>query len=171
MSAEGSEVTNLSNSPASDWDPAWSRDGSKIAYSSNRQGNDEICVVNLQSGEVKNLTQSRGDDWRFSWSPNGRRIVFTATRDGNSELYVMEADGSGQRNLSNNRQSDGESSSWSPDSQRIAFVSTTPGRDPAFEILLVNADGGEVTKLTDDPANDDYPAWIPTCRESPAGDG
>ena len=50
--ADGSEVVNLSNNPASDWDPAWSPDGTRIAYSSSRDGNDEIYVANLQSGEV-----------------------------------------------------------------------------------------------------------------------
>ena len=85
----------------------------KIAFSSWRDGNGEIYVMNTDGSEQKNLTNNPAIDIFSSWSPDGKRIAFSSDRDGNDEIYVMNADESEQRRLTNNPASD-TSPSWSP---------------------------------------------------------
>src|SRR5215216_6217269 len=95
MNADGSYRTYLTSSP--DWEdqPAFSPDGSKIAYV--RQ--EDVWVMNANGGAQTNLTQNRTTDDTPAWSPDGSKIAFETYRDGDWEIYVMNADGSGQTNL------------------------------------------------------------------------
>ena len=129
----------------------------KIAFTSNRDGNLEIYVMNADGTGVKNLTNNPNGDGNPAWSPDGSRIAFLSVRDGNHEIYVMNADGTGVKNLTNNPNGDGNPA-WSPDGSRIAFLSV---RDGNHEIYVMNADGTGVKKLTNNPAGDAYPAWSP----------
>jgi hypothetical protein len=83
----------------SDTDPAWSPDGKRIAFASNRDGNWEIYVVNANGGPITRLTDHPETDSSPLWCPDGRHIVFQSRRDGFSGLYVMNADGTGVRLL------------------------------------------------------------------------
>ena len=69
----------------------------QIAFSSNRDGNYEIYVMDTDGGNPRRLTENPNDDWDSSWSPDGKRIVFASERDGNPEIYVMDADGGNPR--------------------------------------------------------------------------
>ena len=83
-------------------------DGTKIAFTSDRDGNNEIYVMNAQDGSNQtNLTIDPATDEFPSWSPDGENIAFTSARDGNTEIYVMNAqDGSNQTRLTDNPASD-----------------------------------------------------------------
>ncbi|HDR3890873.1 TPA: PD40 domain-containing protein, partial [Bacillus cereus] len=96
-----------------DRDPSWSPDGQKIAFTSFRDGNPEIYVMNTDGSNQTRITNSPGNNIDPSWSPDGQKIAFTSTRDGNGEIYVMNTDGSNQTNITNNPASDNEPS-WSP---------------------------------------------------------
>ena len=95
----------------------------QIVFSSERDGNPEIYVMDTNGGNQRRLTNNPDDDWEPSWSPDGKRIAFSSDRDGASEIYVMDADGSNQLNLTNNNPGLDSSPSWSPDGKRIAFSS------------------------------------------------
>ena len=118
MNADGSDQRNLTQTPAAHdstgvSDPttrfagAWSPNGRRLAFTSERDGNTEVYVMNADGSGQRNLTQDPADDIVGTWSSDGRRIVFTSNRDGNSEVYSMNADGSGQRNLTQNAADDG----------------------------------------------------------------
>ena len=81
--------------------------GKKIAFTSNRDGNYEIYVMNSDGSEQINLTNNPADDGYTSWSPDGKKIAFTSARDGNNEIYVMNEDGSEQIRLTDNPADDG----------------------------------------------------------------
>jgi hypothetical protein len=74
--------------------PAWAPDGERIAFVSDRSGNDEIYVMDVSGDNVRQLTDHPSMDWFPFWSSDGQRIVFNSRRDGNLEIYVMDADGS-----------------------------------------------------------------------------
>src|SRR5262245_14688613 len=84
MNADGTGVTNLTNHAGNDMNPAWSRDGSKIAFQSNRDGNFEIYVMNADGSNQTRLTNNRANDVVPSWSPDGDRVAFLSFRDGTS---------------------------------------------------------------------------------------
>ena len=127
----------------------------RIVFHSNRDGNNEIYLMNADgSGQQRRTTQPEAD-FGPSWSPDGQRIAFTSFRDGNAEIYVMNADGTGAPlNRTNNSATD-QQPTWSPDGQRIAFV-----RDA--DIFVMNADGtGVPLNITNNPATDVQPTWSP----------
>ena len=164
---EGSvtSITRLTDDAAFDWEPSWSPDGSRIAFTSisgsREDGNWDIYVMDADGSDITQLTLSQAKDDNPSWSPNGSRIAFTSQRDGNEEIYVINADGTGVTRLTNNSAGDW-GPSWSPDGQRIAFVSTRNGND---EIYVMNADGSNASRLTNDPAADWEPSWSPDGRK------
>jgi TolB protein len=188
VSADGSGLSRLAHAiaftpspggPSSGFgaNPAWSPDGRRIAFMSNRVGNDDIFVVNADGGGLRNLTPGRGDDRKrvawFSfdgpmWSPDGSKIVFRARRDrptqsewevcrpprgggtcARDEIYVVNADGSGLRRLTHNWKSDG-TPAWSPDGRKILFL-RSGWRDSAEvegDVYVMNADGSGQRNLT-----------------------
>ena len=78
---------------------SWSPDGRRIAFVSDRDGNDEVYVINVDGSGLRNLTRNPARDGHPAWSSDGRTIGFVSNRGGNRDIYVMNADGSGQRNL------------------------------------------------------------------------
>ena len=153
-------ATRLTVHDAWDASPAWSPDGSRIAFNSDRDGNTEVYAMNADGSGVARLTYNDAVDGGPAWSPDGRRIAFESTRDGNWEIYVMNADGSGVTRLTHNDAYDW-SPAWSPDGRRIAFHSK---RDGNREIYVMNADGSGVTRLTYNGAFDSGPNWSPDGR-------
>jgi Tol biopolymer transport system component len=90
----------------SDADPAWSPDGSQIAFrrrlpGATPQGNLDIFVMAADGGAVAQLTTDAGNDQDPSWSPDGQSLAFTSDRNdaAGSRLWVMRADGSDQRQV------------------------------------------------------------------------
>jgi TolB protein len=81
--------------------PAWSPDGTQIAFHSRRAGNLEIYVMNTVNAMVSRLTNNDAKDMFPAWSPDGNQIIFHSDRDGNMEIYMMNADGSNVQNLTN----------------------------------------------------------------------
>ncbi len=153
--ADGTGQTRLTDNLAHDMSPAWSPDGTQIAFVSNRDGDAEIYVMNADGSGQVNITNHSETDESPAWSPDGTQIVFTSGRDDNAEVYVMNADGSEQTRLTDNAAFD-RSPVWSPDGTRIAFVSN---RDMNMEIYVMNADGSGQTNLTNHSAHDTSPAW------------
>ena len=93
------------------------------------------------------------------------RIAFHSNRDGNWEIYVMNADGSGQTRLTDNPARDIRPS-WSPDGRHIAFSSDrddpdSDDNDRIMSIYVMNVDGSDETRLTDNSATDHASDWSP----------
>src|SRR2546428_12447631 len=93
-----------------------------LAFTTNRDGNDEIYVTDASGTDVLNLTNNPAhDDWP-SWSPDGSKIAFHSDRDGNWEIYVMNADGTGAVNVTNNPAWDDVAPRWSPGGTKAALT-------------------------------------------------
>lgn len=71
---------------------SWSPDGSMIAFSSNRDGNMEIYLMNPEGNDIVRLTDNVTSDAEPRWSPDGKQIAFSSNRDGNVEIYVLDVE-------------------------------------------------------------------------------
>ena len=164
MNADGSGKRRLTRHEAFDCCPVWSPDGTKILFTSDRDGNGEIYVMNADGSDQRAISPSPStQEFGAAWSPDGRTIAFASDRAGrpcpglsgpgcNWEIYVMNADGSDPRNLTRHRWSDGREGGliWSPDGRKIAFGTN---RDGNTEIYAMNADGSGQRRLTRTPGD------------------
>jgi Tol biopolymer transport system component len=161
MNADGSNVVRLTDDPGFALGPSWSPDGSRIAFSSGRDGDEELYVMNADGSNPRRLTFNPGSDQQASWSPDGARIAFASDRDGDPDvdgrdIYVMNAaDGLGLVRLTDDPAYDA-GPAWSPDGARIAFTS---GRDGSG-LFVMNADGSAVLLLRAGFAG--HPSWSRT---------
>jgi Tol biopolymer transport system component len=137
--------------------PAAAADNGKIAFTSYRDSNSEIYVMNADGTGQTRLTNNPTSDIEPAWSPDGTKIAFASDRDGEFEIYTMNADGTGQTRLTNKPSSNADPA-WSPDGTKIAFISN---RDSNIDIYMMNADGTGQTRLTNNPEWDESPAWSP----------
>jgi Tol biopolymer transport system component len=140
---------------ASPADGAFPGQNGLIAFSSDRDGNDEVYTMGPEGTGVTRLTNFiASDDLDAAWSPDGQRIAFRANRAGPYEIYVMNADGTGQTKITTNTA--GIQPAWSPDGEKIAFTFNSTD-----EIYVMNADGTGLTNVTNHQFSDTSPAWSP----------
>jgi len=140
--------------------PAQTPQQGQITFASDRDGNDDIYVMDADGKNTRRLTNNPAFDGLPAGSPDGQRIAFASDRDGNGEIYVMDAEGKNPRNLTSNPAFDGLPA-WSPDGRKIAFHSDREGN---FEVYVMDADGKNPRNLTNNPAGDGWPAWSPDGR-------
>ena len=121
---------------------------SKIAFSSDRDGNYEIYVMNPDGTNATRLTNNTAIDDFPDISPDGSKITFESNRSGSSEIYVMNADGSSQTRLTFSGSN--TNPAFSPDGTKIVFISTRSG---GRGVWVINSDGTGETQLATFTAN------------------
>jgi len=167
MDADGSSQTRLTNNPGNDWEPAWSPDGKRIAFHfcGTGQSNGDIYVMDADGSNRTRLTATPADEQDPAWSPDGTKIAFESDAGGDYEIYVMKADGSNQIRLTRNSTMD-STPSWSPDGTELVFargscwtidLEECPGKS---EIYIMDADGGNEQRITNNLFEDDMPDWL-----------
>jgi Tol biopolymer transport system component len=178
MNADGSNPQRLTKNDesngvfrANDITPAWSPDGTKIAFTSYRDGNPEIYTMDAATGDnLENLTRNPAYDTAPSWSPDGVTIAFETNRDGDSEIYFMDSHGNNPYNLSRNPATTDVEADYAPDPYinraNRAFTRWVPNQDGVGyngEIFEMTYLGVTQTNLTKNEAMD----WL----ASYSGDG
>jgi len=141
--------------------PAWSPDGRKIAFESERDTDNGLHVMNADGSGQRMLTRNGRAP---AWSPDGRRIAFFS----HSRVYVMNADGSEHRNLTPKPIARAAFLAWSPDGRKIAFLSETGCGQFCFGVLVMNADGSGLQNLTRSlylRGDASPPVWSPNGRK------
>ena len=114
VNADGSDLHQLTATDEPEINPAWSPDGSRLAFASSTSqlAPLDIYVMNADGSDRRRLTNG-GENFSPDWSPDGTRIAFVSRRDGNAEIYVMNADGSRQERITDNPAFDGDPH-WRP---------------------------------------------------------
>jgi len=115
----------------------------KIAFTSNREGNYNIYTINPDGSDLKQLTNNKSTWWP-SWSPDGKKIAYS----NNNNILIMNSDGTNQTYLT-----DGRMPTWSPDGEHIVYVKS-------FEIYTINLDGGGQEPLVVGSVYES-PSWSP----------
>ncbi|MGQ0561441.1 MAG: TolB family protein [Gemmatimonadota bacterium] len=177
--ADGSNVRTLFASPGYDAEATISRDGSRIVFTSVRDGDLDIYTMDADGGNVRRLTDEPGYDGGAFFSADGSRIVYRAhhptdekelagyrrllkqglVRPGKLEIYVMNADGSGKR-----RVTDLNAASFAPffhpNGRQIIFSSNLADpRGRNFDLYLVNVDGSGLERITTHDQFDGFPMF------------
>jgi TolB protein len=141
--------------------PAFSPDGTQVAFNSNRDDSSDIYVVNVDgTGVVRRLTNHPAIDTSPTWSPNGQQIAFTSDRTGTPQIFVVGADGTGLRRLTYETYCDRPT--WSPPPfNEIAYSSKTgPGHDIKILELATNV----TRQLTYGLGSNESPSFSPNGR-------
>jgi TolB protein len=139
--------------------PAWSPDGSKIAFTSNRDGNPEIYIMNSDGSGLRRMTNNPMIDVTPTWSPNGNQIAWVSDRTGSPKIYIMNADGTGQRMLISDYC---DRPTWSTEPfNEIAYAART---GPGYDIKIYDFSNGETHKITDGIGSNESPAFSPNGR-------
>jgi WD40-like Beta Propeller Repeat len=158
VGSDGNGARDLSNSPASDFDPALSPDGTRVVFTSTRTGHGDLYVVDQDGSGLVQITRSPYADVAPAWSPDGKQIVFASSGPAGPGLFLVNADGTGRRRLTTDK-GGASDPSWSPNGLTIAFTRSVKGT--AAEIYTVPAAGGTATRLTHNTVPDIWPAWSP----------
>ena len=172
--ADGSERRIITDDPANDWGPAWSPDGSTIAFNSDRDGGRLRGYLVAPDGT--NLRPMGIDAWveYASFSPDGTRIAFMGHQGSNYEIYVSDIATGAVEQLTDSPGQDGWPA-WSPDGSTIAFSSvrddcrfaaredecwqTDSDDDEHHDIWLIDPDGSNLRRAT--PESGQFVAWSP----------
>lgn len=144
------EPIQLTNHPAADTLPRLNVGSTKVAFVSDRNGNDEIYTIDIDGMNLTRLTTDGAKDTLPYWSPDGTQLVFSSQRSGNGDLYIMKTDGSAVRRITSDDAED-TYPSWSPDGTQLLWVRLYPiidRRPQEGELWVANADGSNARPLT-----------------------
>ena len=166
--------------------PSWSPDGTRITFSSDETGDQDIYVMNADGTVRVNLTSREAKDIEPAWSPDGEWIAFLSRSQGNTDIHRVRPDGTGLSSLTTFPAQLYSRPIWSPDGTKIAFTSNReaerppqleptpeplfddapefPGAAPRPELYVMNADGSAQTRLTFNFFFDGNPTWSPDSR-------
>jgi hypothetical protein len=138
------------------YEPAWSADGNRIAFSNKSGNGGGIMYANADGSGLTRVT-SNVNDGEPAWSPDGTRMAYISVQTGRRRLVVSNLDGTGLTVLTPTLERSLDDPEWSPDGTRIAF-------SDSVDVYVVNVDGSGLVNLTADPSQPgaaDYPSWSP----------
>jgi WD40-like Beta Propeller Repeat len=145
VDADGSNLVRLTSEDGWDYQPAWSPDGSRIAFVRNSPVED-IWVMDADGGAPERLTEGVAFDLSPSWSPEGTHLTFVSNRSGSPEVYTMSGDGTDVTRLTHDDGYEGDPE-WSPDGERIAFAGDVDGSG----LYVMKSDGTDLRRILATP--------------------
>jgi TolB protein len=160
VDVDGEGFTSITQNGSINLQPAWSKDGSKIAFTSYRSGNPDIYIADLARGRTTRLSARPGVNIGAAWHPAGDRLAVTLSSNGSgdTDLFMLEAETG--RNLGQLTNASGidVSPAFSPDGGQVAFASERSG---GVQIYVMSASGGDARRVTFNGGHNTDPAWSP----------
>lgn len=164
---DGSEPVRLTSTPGYDAEGSWSNDGSRIVYTSSRDGDLEIYTMAADGSDVRRITNSKGYDGGPFFSPDDKRICFRGFRNPKNErfahLYVVDADGKNEKQISFD-----DAVNWAPywhPNGRTLIYSKGLGGHRNFELYLCDVETATHVRLTRHPGADVLPVFSPDGKQ------
>lgn len=150
--------------------PSWSPNGQWIAFLNESGMQGDIYLIRPDGTNLTRLTHTDdiSRDGNLVWSPDSTQMAFSINGDGKTEVFLLDTNSAIQGNPVFHRVTESQIpvrnyvTSWSPDGSHIAFSSN---RDGNMEIYSMDPDGGQVVRLTNNPASDTQPAWSPDGKQ------
>lgn len=168
MSANGTQRTQLTDTPTGNGDATWSPDGTRIAFVSTRDNEvPNIYTMRSDGTGLRQITHDTAGKSELAWSPRGDRIAFVRVPagGGDREIYSVNANGSGLTDLSNDPTNYDIDPAWSPDGTKLAYSGPfQPGESVGMDLWIMDADGGGQHALVHENnkySDGAYPAWSP----------
>lgn len=182
---DGNIVKQLTDSPGYDAEPTLSPDGSKMVFTSTRDGDLDLYIMDLNTGETKRITTELGYDGGAWFSPDGTKLIWRANRPkteeeikdykellaqglvapNNMELFIADADGSNQRQITNLGQANW-APNFMPDGKGIIFASNHEyERGFPFNMYYVDLDGNNLRQISRDNGFDAFPMFRPDGKQ------
>ena len=158
--ADSQNAFTVARSPEPIISPAWSPDGSRLAYVSFEKKKPIVYVQRLADGSRQVLANFRGSNSAPAWSPDGRQLAVTLSRDAVSQIYLIDADGGEPRRIASSPGLDTEPV-FSPDGQWLYFTSDRGGSPQIYRIPLA---GGQAQRITFEGGYNVSPAISPDGR-------
>ena len=131
----------------------------KIVFTSTRDGNSEIYIMNPDGSKQVNLTRHPSRDLAPVWSPTGEHIAFNSDRDGTHDTYIMDANGKNVRKVFR-RLAYREYPVWSPDGKKLVYTHISD-----WSIYVGTIDGGHEERITSTNFLGGWPTWSPDGSE------
>lgn len=177
----GKIVKQLTHSKGYDAEATLSPDGNKMIYTSDKDGDIDLYIMNLKTGKEKRITNTLGYDGGAWFSPDGKKIIWRASRPStpdeikeykellaenlvaptHMEVFVADADGSNAKQVTNFGQANW-APAYLPDSKRIVFASNHEyKRGFPFNLYTINEDGTNLQKISRDKGFDAFPMFSP----------
>lgn len=161
------EAQRLTSDGGRDWFGSWSPDGQYITFSSDREGNEDVYLIDATGENLQRLTAHPENDIHPMWSLDGERLLFVSEREkplssGELDLYILDpfADDPEVRPLAEDEVFEGDAI-VSADGQAITFVSN---RDGNWSLYMMDANGDNLRRLTDSQGDDLFPVWRPVLQ-------
>ena len=137
MNSDGSNIEHIVSSPFECMMCSVSYDGSKIAYSSTRNGNSDIYIINRDGTNETRITNFSSTEMRPRFSPDGTKILYDSDRSGNMDIWVYNFNTNTHSQLTTSTDFD-SMSDWSPDGNRIAYSAETDAVSQQSMISIIS---------------------------------
>jgi TolB protein len=146
--------------------PAWSSDGSKVAFSSSRSGDSEIWVADANGNGPHRVTSITGPNVSPVWNPRtNSQLAFVSGRTSEPQIYTMDQDGSNMQRMTDSGYA--VSPSWSPSGALLAFSWNRkygPGDPGGQDIYVFEIASMHWLQVTHESGSNDFPSWAPDTR-------